>query len=201
MSEFLHNESLLVQQMQEGNEVAFTSLYKHYSPRLYVNLLGMIHDQETAEEMVQELFTRIWQKRQSIGIAENFTGYMYRIAKNLAHDHFRRLKHDRKLFEKFMEAADQNYLHIEEAVSFHESRKLLNAALEHLSPQQKKVYQFVKEEGYTYKQAAEKMGISPQTVKEYLATTTRSIKKYILSRSADGALSLVLIIAEQLHNK
>lgn len=61
----------------------------------------MIHDPAATEELVQELFTRIWQKRDAKGIRENFTGYMYRIAQHLVHDFFRKLKKDRTLLEKF----------------------------------------------------------------------------------------------------
>ena len=80
--------------MQAGSEEAFTVLYRHYSPRLYLNILGMIHDPLLAEEMVQELFTKIWQKREISGLQENFSGYIYRIAQHLVQDFFRKIKRE-----------------------------------------------------------------------------------------------------------
>jgi RNA polymerase sigma factor, sigma-70 family len=190
----LDNETILVRQMQTGNEGAFTILYNYYSPRLYVNIYRMIHDAEMTEEIVQELFTRIWHKRESIGIKENFTGYMYRIAQNLVHDCFRKIKNDKKLIEKFQLLVEESYEQIEETLYYHQSADILNKALKQLSPQQRKVYHFVREEGYTYKQAAALMGISPHTVKEYLIAATKSIKKYIIHYSGNESLVVLLIL-------
>lgn len=179
-AERLDNETLLVQQMQAGSEQAFTTLYRYYSPRLYLNILRMIHDPLLAEEMVQELFTRIWQNRTNKGIQEEFTGYMYRIGQNLVHDFFRKVQRDRRLKERFISIAGEHYENVEEALQFQESSAILQKAIAQLSPQQKKVYTLVKVEGYTYKKAAGIMGISPLTVKEYLVSTNKSIRKYVI---------------------
>lgn len=170
-----------MQEMQSGNVEAFTTLYRHYSPRLYMNILRMIHDPLLAEEMVQELFTRIWQNRESKGIQENFTGYMYRIGQHLAHDFFRKMQRDRLLMERFRTIAEEHYEHIEEAIQYQQSADILQKAIEQLTPQQKKVYNLIKVEGCTYKKAAEIMGISPLTVKEYLVSTNKSIRNYVLN--------------------
>ena len=195
MNSTLGNEAILVQQMQAGSEEAFTALYNYYSPRLYVNILRMLHDEEMSEEIVQELFTRIWQKRESIGLTENFAGYIYRIAQNLVHDYFRKIKKDKKLLEKFqLLLSEENYDPIEETVRFHESTAILYEAVNRLPPQQKKVYHLVKEEGYTYKQTAELMGISPQTVREYLIIATRSVKKYVIHYLGNEKTLILIII-------
>ena len=190
----LDNEAILVEQMQSGNEESFTFLYKHYSPLLYLNILRMVHDPLTAEEMVQELFTRIWQNRESTGIKENFPGYLYRTAINLVHDFFRKLKTDHNLFQKFQDSMEESYKHIEEGLNNREASETLIRAIDQLPPQQKKVYQLVKEEGCTYKKAAEILNISPYTVKEYLSVTTKSIRRYLL-RHADTTTFLFVLLS------
>lgn len=191
--ENLHNESMLVKAMQTGDEEAFTTLYKYYSPQLYMNILRLVHDPLSAEEIVQELFTRIWQKRGSNGIKENYTGYMYRIAQNLVHDFFRKIKHDRELRERFNVIIEKEYEYIEEAFEMKEASAILEKAIDQLSPQQKKVYKLVRVEGYTYRKAAEIMGISPLTVKEYLVTTKKSIQNYLLN-NLDQSIELLIFI-------
>jgi RNA polymerase sigma factor (sigma-70 family) len=180
--------------MQSGSEEAFTALYRHYSPSLYLNILKMVRDPLLAEEMVQELFTRIWQKRENKGLEENFAGYIYRTGQHLVHDFFRKLKRDRRLRERFRSFAETHYEHIEEAIQRRQSSAILEKAIEQLSPQQKKVYKLVKLEGCTYKMAAEIMGISPLTVKEYLTDTNKSIRRYVLSH-IDNAPGFLLCIA------
>jgi RNA polymerase sigma factor (sigma-70 family) len=179
--------------MQAGSEEAFTALYRHYSPQLYINILGMIRDPQLAEEMVQELFTRIWQKRESIGRIENFPGYIYRTGQHLVHDFFRKLQRDRRLLERFRIYAEEKYEHIEEALNYQQSSAMLRKALDQLSPQQKRVYQLVKEEGCTYKKAAAIMGISPLTVKEYLVSANKSIRNYITGHM-DGMPALLIFL-------
>lgn len=144
----------------------------------------MVHDPVVAEEMVQELFTRIWKKRDCKGISEDFTGYMYRIAQNLVHDFFRKLKKDQLLLEKFRAWVEEktDTKTAEDILQQHQSFDILHNAIEHLPVQQKKAYKLVKQEGYTYKKAAESMGISPFTVKEYLALANKSIRNYIYSK-------------------
>lgn len=192
-TEHLYNETTLVNAMHTGDPEAFTKLYLHYSPQLYQNILYLVHDKTIAEEIVQELFTRIWQKRNYKGIKENFRGYMYQVARNLVHDFFRKLKRDKKLLEKFQSVAviEEN---TEDLLDHRQSSAILRHAIEQLPPQQKKVFKLVKEEGYTYKKAADSLGISPFTVKEYLVSAKKSIRKYMLSH-LNTSIETMLIIA------
>ncbi|MDP4261736.1 MAG: sigma-70 family RNA polymerase sigma factor [Bacteroidota bacterium] len=193
-NEPLYNEPWLVQEMQAGSEDAFTTLYRHYSPQLYINILKMIRDPALAEEMVQELFTRIWQKRESNSITESFAGYVYKAAQNLVHDFFRKVQRDRLLMERFRALTGEYYEHIEETFDHQQLSVVLKNAIDQLSPQQKKVYELVKIEGCTYRKAAEIMGISAFTIKEYLVSANKSIRSYI-SGHTDTALVLLLFIA------
>ena len=180
-TENLHNEPLLIREMRSGSEEAFILLYRYYSPKLYVNIKRMVHDPVVTEELVQELFTKIWEKKDSKGIKENFTGYMYRIAQNLVHDFFRKLKKDQLLLERFRSWAEEKaeYKNAEDILQQQQYFAILNNAIEHLPVQQKKAYKLVREEGYSYKKAAENMGISPFTVKEYLALANKSIRNHL----------------------
>jgi len=179
--------------MQSGDEEAFTTLYCYYSPRLYLNILGMIRDPALAEELVQELFTRIWQYRSSPGITEDFTGYMYRTALNLVHDFFRRLRRDLRLRRHWTFLAAEGYEHIEQQMHRRQLSGILEQAVDRLPKQQKRAWQLVKVEGHTYKRAAKEMGISPLTVKEYLVAANKSIRTNLSDHSS--ALLLLLLAA------
>jgi RNA polymerase sigma-70 factor (family 1) len=181
--EKLHNESILVQEMQDGSEQAFTTLYMHYSPLLYTNILKMVRDTDTAEEIVQELFVRIWQKRDKIGMAENFSGYMFRIAQNLVLDFYRKVQRDRSLLNKFQLLVTEQQYSEEEDFKISQSSGQLKKAIDQLPPQQKKVFELVKLEGHTYKKAAVILGISPLTVKEYIVSANKSIRSYLAKYS------------------
>ena len=190
--ERLHNETQLVAEMQAGNEEAFATLYRHYSPQLYINVLKIIQDVSASEEIIQELFTRVWQKRDAKGVTENFSGYIYRIAQNLVHDFFRGLRRDQRLMQRFQSLVTRNYEDVEEQLHQKQSSVILERAVQQLSPQQKRAYELVKGEGHTYKEAAEIMGISHLTVKEYLATAKKSIQEF-LKNNMDITIALLLV--------
>ena len=155
----------------------------------------MVRDTLAAEEMVQELFTRVWHKRNAKGLQEDFSGYMHRIAQNLVHDFFRRLKKDHALMERFRASIEETdkTANAEEMLQRQQSQGIIHNAIEHLPPQQKKAYKLVKEEGFTYQKAAEDMGISPFTVKEYLSLANKSIRAYIINHV--GSPSEIVLLA------
>ena len=189
----LDNELLLIKQMQTGNTDAFAELYRYYSPRLYMNILNMVREPKVAEDLVQELFTKIWQKRDAEGLGENFEGYLYRSAYNLAADYFRKIQRDRKLLQRFRWIASENITSIEEALYHRYSSAILEKAVASLPKQQRRVYQLVRMEKHSYKEAAEIMGVSVNTIKDYLGATTKSIQAFLLNH-VDGHDLLLLIL-------
>lgn len=187
-------EGELLLRMAKGDEAAFTALYRHYSGPLYLNFVRMVKDEVIAEEIIQDLFSRIWQKRESISIEKNFSAYLYRTGYNLLMDFYRKVKRDKQLYEKFKQVAIENYNHIEEVLHLKDSQALVSKALDTLPPQQRKVFELCRIEGYTYKEVAELLGISPNTVKEHFVKANQAIRKYITG-NADTALGLLFIYA------
>ena len=96
--------------------------------------------------------------------------------------------------QRFQLLVTRNYDDIEEQLHQKQSSAILKKAIDQLAPQQKKAYELVKVEGNTYKKTAEIMGISPLTVKEYLATAKKSIREFLLN-NMDITLSLLLVPA------
>jgi len=187
-------EGELLLRLAKGDEAAFTALYRHYSGALYLNFVRMVKDEVIAEEIIQDLFSRIWQKRESLNIEKNFHAYLYRAGYNLVMDFYRKVKRDKALYNRFKQIATENYSHIEEVLNLKDSQAVLNKALDTLPTQQRKVFELCKIEGHSYKEVAEQLGISPNTVKEHFVKANQAIRKYITG-NVDGALGLLLIYA------
>lgn len=138
----------------------------------------MIKIPAIAEEILQDIFTVLWQKREAIEIENGLTPYLYRMAQHRVCDYFRKLKRDKRLLERWKQLITNAYEPVEESVFYNESTAYLLRALNKLTPQQKKVYELCRLEGYSYKQAAAQLGISPFTVKEYLGLATKTVRAY-----------------------
>lgn len=188
------NELALLQRLRQGDEDAFTQLYHKYSLPMYVNFLRLVKDETLSEEFVQEIFTRIWMKKASISIEQDFGAYLYRCGQNMVYDFYRKLKRNRSLYIRFKDIATRNYTHIEEALTLKEGEALLAKVLNRLTPQQKKVYLLCKIHGQTYKQAGSELGISSETVKEHLSKANSAIRSYVAG-NLETVLGLMIILA------
>src|SRR5665647_947302 len=85
----IKNESQLVHNLSKGNLLAFNTLYKNYSGRLYRFALGYLKSEDEAEELVQEVFTIIWEKRKDLKEELSFKSFLFTIAFNIIRKHFR----------------------------------------------------------------------------------------------------------------
>ncbi|WP_316751497.1 RNA polymerase sigma factor [Pedobacter gandavensis] len=187
------NEQQLLIQLKSGEESAFGKLYAHYSEMIYGRLLRLLKDPDMADEIIQELFLKVWEKRTQVNPLQSFKSYLYTIAENLVYDHFRKVARDRKLQEKFRQITTELYTHTEEDLLIKESMESINKAISTLPPQRQTAFVLCKMEGKSYEEAAEIMGISISTVSNHLVKANITIRAY-LSKSED-LLPALLIIA------
>jgi RNA polymerase sigma-70 factor (family 1) len=186
-----YQENQLLQLLKDGNPSAFTTLYKRYSERLYYNILSLVKDRDTAEELVQDIFSKIWSQRANISIEKSFAAYLFVSSRNRVIDFFKQLQRNHELLAHIRIMAAENYNHIEEALFFRENQQLLQRAIETLSPQRRRTFELCKIGGLSYRQASEVMGISISTVKEHMATALDAIRTYI-SKNSEVAACLII---------
>lgn len=201
MSDTTHtrDEDLFLSVLKREDKEAFTALYNKYSEPLYYNLLKMVKDPILAEEMVQDIFTRIWQKRGSIQIASSFSGYLFRVARNCVIDFFRNAQRDKKLYHKILDKATENYTHVEEHVSFRQWDQQIQQVVNSLPEQQRKVYQLCVLEGRTYKDTSVILNITPNTVNEYLVKARRKVKTLLQEQYGESSIVLLPILVASLN--
>ena len=188
-----YNEEELIIRFKKGDVDAFTQLYHRYNEQIYCNVLRMVKDENTAEEIVQDLFVKVWQKRFLLQTDTYFAAFLYRVGKNMVYDFFRKVQRDRILYANFQVRASECYSHIEEELNLHESERHLHKVMDTLTPQQQKVYQLCKLDGITYKKAADLMGISIYTVKEYLSKANQRVCSYMIEHQEMILLPLLFL--------
>lgn len=175
----LLDEKALLVQLQAGSADAFTQLYQAYAERLYYNILSLVKDGSTAEELVQDVFARIWQKRETIQIESSFGAYLFAASRNRVYDFFRKLNRDHDLYACIKAAASYEYSYIEEALLNRENVDILQKAINSLPHQRRRAFELCKIEGLSYKEASEKMGISLSTLKDHMANAREAIRNYV----------------------
>lgn len=173
------DEKVLLEQLQAGSAEAFTLLYQQYAERLYYNICSLVKDELTAEELVQDIFSRIWQKRETIRIDTSFAAYLFAASRNRVYDFFRKLNRDHHLYARIRAAASYEYTYIEEALLTRENADILQKAIKSLPQQRRRAFELCKIEGCSYKEASEIMGISLSTLKDHMANAREAIRIYV----------------------
>ncbi|MBL7735561.1 MAG: RNA polymerase sigma-70 factor [Chitinophagaceae bacterium] len=186
-----YNDQELLKALRAGDESAFTQLYRQYSPRIYYNILSLVKDELTAEELVQDIFTKVWRKRESIHIEKTIAAYLFTVSRNRVYDFFQEVKRDRELYARIRAAAAEHYSYIEEILFARENEALLQKAIASLPPQRRRAFELCKMEGMTYREASEEMGVSLSTLKDHMSNALIAIKQYV-SKNREVALSLLV---------
>lgn len=176
----LDNERELLERLKQDDIEAFNTLYFMYSSRLYARLLKLLKNSEHVEEVLQDVFLRLWNKRKEIDSDRNFHAFIFRIADNLAIDLFRKISRDKVLQLELWAAAVSYYFHSEEKLLNKERMSILREAMETLPPKRKEIFILCKIEDRSYKEVAEILGVSVSTVSNQLVRAVKDVKEHIL---------------------
>lgn len=171
-------EKTWLKQVAEGNEPAFRALFDAYKDRFFAVARKMTGSVYIAEEMVQETFIVLWNKRALLKKVEQPDSYLFTIFYRCLYKHFKSEALLRKTRNELLPLVPANTDEAEDPVWLMEERfSQLEAAIATLPPQQATVYRLSKLEGLSREQVAERMGISENTVKNHLAVALQSLRK------------------------
>lgn len=188
------NEKELLQGMQAGDQYAFETLYHYYSKRIYWKFLRMVKVENEVEELLQDLFIKVWERREQIDIEQSFQSYLYRIAENIVYDFYRKAARDRSLHEAIKNSTSEIDNHTLEKIQGNEIQNLVDQAISNLPPKRQEVFILCRIEGKSYQEAAEILGISVNTVRNHLVKASQTIKEH-LADSQSTFLPILLLAA------
>ncbi len=191
----LHNETILLAKVANGDERAFSELFDVHFNKLGNHVFRITKSLEVSEEIVQDTFIKIWLGREKLKEVRNFSDYLFIVGKNLTLDHLR------KRAKQMVLSADlEAYLKDAESTAETENplenyRALIDNAVDKLPAQAKKVYIMSRHQRFKYDEIATSLGISPETVKKHIQYAVSFIKKDV---SANVDLIILMILTSQL---
>jgi RNA polymerase sigma-70 factor (family 1) len=194
MLDVLPCENDLLLRVAGGDEHAFSELFNTHHQLLGTHIYRITGSAELAEEVVQDVFLKIWLSRESLAAVQHFRAYLFVISKNHALNCLRKLAKER-LRQKTIEE-NAMALMPEENSGLDTYYSLLDEAIDHLPPQQQKVYLLSRHKRLKYDEIASQMGLSRETVKKYLQASTHSITNFVQSNmdiSAVIALAAIVL--------
>lgn len=171
------NDKALVEQFINGNEKAFETLFKRYYQMLRKVAQYMLDDLEQAEELVQDAFVNIWEKRSNVNPDASFKNYLITAVRNRCLNHIKAKKKthsidDDEIWQEQLVADSRT----EAAVNFKEMHRAIEQAIDKLPEQCRIIFQLSRHEGMSYKEIAEALDIAPKTVENQIGRALKMLK-------------------------
>jgi RNA polymerase sigma-70 factor (ECF subfamily) len=170
------NQTDLLLRAAKGDESAFSELFYAAHERLIAFLWKLTGSRETAKDIAQEVFIKIWEKKEALHEIRHFDAYIYTLARNQALNTLRSKARERVRHQRLAREALADGPSPEPSPDYH---SLLDEAVDNLPPQQQKVYVLSRRKHQSYHQIAEQMELSSETVKKYLKLATRTVTSYL----------------------
>lgn len=196
-TEQLEDKALLISFI-EGDEIAFAKIYNQYRHKIYTYAYQLSKSADTAEDIVQLVFIRVWQKRTQIDPERSFNGYLKKITLNHVLNHLKKVARERSLQEEVFKLMEISGSRTEEPLLEKELRKIYTEAIANLPPQKKLIYQLSRTEELSHEEIAEKLGLSKNTVKNHMVEASRSIREYV--RKNAGVIGFIIASSNYFHS-
>lgn len=184
------SEKKLLLLVSKGDKKAFEELFYAHHNKLGGFALGWTKSPQIAEEIVQDVFLKIWNSRVELGSVLNFDNYLFILARNHTYNILRQMVQERiknlewaKQYEKDLDGDD--LLITEDLYS------LIEKAVDQLPKQQQKVYILKRQEGLKYDEIALQLNISPETARKHLAAALRNITSFVKANQISGLRCLI----------
>jgi RNA polymerase sigma-70 factor (ECF subfamily) len=191
------NDTLLFQRISEGDEQAFRTLFYEYLPIVKSVVTKLTNDDHAHDELMQEVFLRIWLSRDQLTTIEHPRSWILHIVHTRT---FNWLKSRKKRTGTFAELNIelQHTQQTEDTGVLNETKKLIAQGIDELPDQARKIYRLNREEGYTIQQIADQLKLAPQTVKNTLGRATRSLRDYLQSKGISIPVLLIILISKNI---
>jgi RNA polymerase sigma-70 factor (family 1) len=189
----LLNEAALLAKIAGGDERAFREVFDHYQRYVFTFAQKITRSNADAEEIVQDIFLKIWFGRNQLPTVENFGAYLNRLVRNHA---FNLLRHEAVVSKVKAEIelnSSDNDLGTQQALDYKETKEILDAVVSRLPDQQRKIYSLCHFEGLKYDEVAAQLNISPDTVHYHMKLALSTIREHF-KRHALVHVGLMMIL-------
>ena len=188
-----YRPSEVLEQLTEGNESAFKQIYDRYWLSIYKTVKRYTKSPEVAEDIVQEIFTTLWNNRSSFKEVINLEYYLITMAKNLTYKTLRKMAFEKTVKNHWSAEDLQAENSANSAILDQQYAQLIQQAVRLLPSQQKQIFHMAKVEGLSHKDIAAQLKISRLTVKTHMAKALRSIRHYLQPHLSNYLLYALLI--------
>ena len=189
----IKDKELLLSLISISDEEAFRKLYVRYKTKLWYYCYGFTKSEEATDDIVQEVFIRIWEIRNFIDPELSFSAFIYTIARNRVLNYFRDINIEEQVKKTLMKNISVKDETTSNDIVYAEYRKIFAHAIEKLPSQRKKIFKMSRIDNLSHKEIANQLNISVNTVQEHISESLRFIKSYF-TKHTDLTWSIVCLL-------
>ena len=195
MATFLtHIDYMSVKNLRDGNVKAFDDLFNKYSPKLYNFSLKYLKSAEEAEEIVQEVFYYIWEKREGLKPDQSFNSYIFTIAYNIIRKYFNKKAKENAYKDEAIYSLLKDENSLDRIIDYKSLLGKVESVIDRMPDKRREVFIKRKYEELPVKQIAKDLGISPNTVENHLASAQKYLLEEMKKEKLAGMLFFVLFL-------
>ena len=172
----INTDDDLIALLKKDDSIAFETLYLRYSEKLYYFAIRYLKSKEDAEGLVQDIFTKIWEIRKNLNSGQSFSSFLFTIAKNTIFNKHRKKLNENAYREHLRNYFDEVYDKTENDIILADMKARIDKSVEKFPPQRKLIYQLSREEGLSYKEIAEQLGISEKTIEAHIRLALKTLR-------------------------
>lgn len=191
---FANPSKELLLRLKNADQEAFRQVFDIYVKKIYNFVFSHIKEKTEAEDITQNIFIKIWEKKEYIDPDRSFEGLLFTIAHRMLLDYFRSPASRFSIVsvDPITEQAKLSPIQSDDLVHRRQLESLYNKALQRLPAKRKEIFLLSRHQGLSNKQIAEKLGISIKTVENQMTAALGFLRDFF-NRTETGATSLLLI--------
>ncbi|MFY9152671.1 MAG: RNA polymerase sigma-70 factor [Prolixibacteraceae bacterium] len=172
---------IVLLQLADGIPAAIEELYYFYYPRLYNFSKKILKLEDGIDDILQEVFIKIWQNKQNIRTSATFNAFIFTITRNLLLNELRSRLNNQKIKEKVGKLAIAVEYSFFEQTEYHDLKEKVDLAINELPIRQKEIFILSRIDGFSHKEIAEKLAINSKTVEYHIAKAIILLKRKLVN--------------------
>lgn len=179
MEQHEHDDEELLRLVVGGDSKAFKKLYEDYSGAVFNVGMKYLLDEALAEDLVQDVFGKLWKNRANFGGVESFQAYFFTMVKNNALQKIKQLANERMSKERYALQVERSGNNVDAHLVKIDQHKMLKLFVASLPVPHQRVFNLVKRKGIDRTEAAAQLELSQQTVDNYLALALKELRRHL----------------------